>query len=126
MLVAAELAKNGQTISDVIGGLPNAEDYAGCGGRFSLHTADGQIFGFAGVSGMADTNDHATLINDLNIYLIAAVGRYEKRSIVHTMLLFLRFARVWMITQTSKSIPICVLHKLPNDCVLICRFQALA
>lgn len=66
MLVAAELAMNGQSITDVIPGLPNAEDYADCGGGFPLRLQDGTVFGFAGVSGLADTVDNAALIGGLD------------------------------------------------------------
>ncbi|MBQ8683673.1 MAG: heme-binding protein [Clostridia bacterium] len=66
MLVAAELAVNGQTITDVVPGLPKKDDYADCGGGFPLRMQDGCVFGFAGVSGMADTLDHAALIGGLD------------------------------------------------------------
>ena len=68
MLVAAELAVNGQTIIDVIPGCPNKDDYADCGGGFPLRLKDGTVFGFAGVSGLADTLDNAALIGGLDRY----------------------------------------------------------
>lgn len=66
MLVAAELAVQGKTVEDVVQGLPLADDYADCGGGFPLRTKDGVVFGFAGVSGMADTCDHAALVGGLD------------------------------------------------------------
>ncbi len=66
MLVAAELAVNGQTIADVIEGVPYAEDYADCGGGFPICLQDGTMLGFIGVSGMADTEDHAALVGGLD------------------------------------------------------------
>lgn len=66
MLVAAEPAMSGQSITDVIPDLPNGEDYADCGGGFPLRLQDGTVFGFAGVSGLADALDNAALIGGLD------------------------------------------------------------
>lgn len=64
MRVAAELAMSGQTMEgDML--LP-LQDYADCGGGFPLRMKNGCIFGFAGVSGMADTVDHGALIDGLD------------------------------------------------------------
>lgn len=64
MRVAAELAMNGQTLEKDM--LLSLKDYADCGGGFPLRTKNGCIFGFAGVSGLADTVDHAALIGGLD------------------------------------------------------------
>lgn len=66
MLVAAELAVAGQSITDVVPGYPNGDDYADCGGGFPLRLQDGTVFGFAGVSGLPDTTDNAALIGGLD------------------------------------------------------------
>ncbi len=64
MRVAAELAMSGQTMEGDM--LLSLQDYADCGGGFPLRTKNGCIFGFAGVSGLADTVDHAALIGGLD------------------------------------------------------------
>ena len=62
--VSAELALNGQNMAKDM--LLDPLEYADCGGGFPLRMKDGCIFGFAGVSGLADTIDHAALIGGLD------------------------------------------------------------
>lgn len=64
--VAAELAKNEQTIADVVPGLPNADDYAAVGGGFPLRMQDGVLFGTVCVSGLPDMQDHALIVGALD------------------------------------------------------------
>ena len=64
MRVAAELAMNDETMEGDM--LLSLQDYADCGGGFPLRTKDGCIFGFAGVSVLADSKDHAALIGGLD------------------------------------------------------------
>lgn len=61
--VSAELKLSGQTLEKDMLLDPNI--YADCGGGFPLRMKDGCIFGFVGVSGLADTVDHAALIGGL-------------------------------------------------------------
>lgn len=62
--VSAELALTGQTLKEDM--LLDPLEYADCGGGFPLRMKDGCIFGFVGVSGLADTVDHAALIDGLD------------------------------------------------------------
>ena len=62
--VSAELKSTGQTLETDM--LLNPMEYAACGGGFPLRMKDGCIFGFVGVSGLADTLDHAALIGGLD------------------------------------------------------------
>lgn len=66
MLVAAELAVKGQGIEERLPAYAVKDDYANCGGGFPLRLQDGTLFGFAGVSGLADTLDNAALIGGLD------------------------------------------------------------
>lgn len=61
--VSAELKGNHQTLAEDM--LLDPDKYADCGGGFPLRMKDGCIFGFVGVSGLADTVDHAALIGGL-------------------------------------------------------------
>lgn len=61
--VSLELKLAGQTMEQDLKLDP--EQYAACGGGFPLRMKDGTIFGFVGVSGLADTIDHAALIGGL-------------------------------------------------------------
>ncbi len=61
--VSAELKVNHQTLAEDM--LLDPDKYADCGGGFPLRMKDGCIFGFVGVSGLADTVDHAALIGGL-------------------------------------------------------------
>lgn len=64
--VSAELKTTGQTLEKDMLLSPN--EYADCGGGFPLRMKDGCIFGFVGVSGLADTVDHAALIGGLDSF----------------------------------------------------------
>ena len=64
--VSAELKASGQTLEKDM--LLDPMIYADCGGGFPLRTKDGCIFGFVGVSGLADTVDHAALIGGLDLF----------------------------------------------------------
>lgn len=61
--VSAELKTTGQTLEKDM--LLDPMEYADCGGGFPLRMKGGCIFGFVGVSGLADTVDHAALIGGL-------------------------------------------------------------
>ncbi len=61
--VSAELKIKGQTLEKDM--LLDPMVYADCGGGFPLRMKNGCIFGFIGVSGLADTLDHAALIGGL-------------------------------------------------------------
>lgn len=61
--VSAELKTMGQTLEKDM--LLDPMEYADCGGGFPLRMKDGCIFGFIGVSGLADTIDHTALIGGL-------------------------------------------------------------
>lgn len=61
--VSAELKTTGQTLEKDM--LLNPIEYADCGGGFPMRMKDGCIFGFVGVSGLADTVDHSALIGGL-------------------------------------------------------------
>lgn len=62
--VSTELKTSGQTLEKDM--LLDPVEYADCGGGFPLRMKDGCIFGFVGVSGLADTVDHAALIGGLD------------------------------------------------------------
>lgn len=62
--VSAELKTSGQTLEKDM--LLDPMKYADCGGGFPLRMKGGCIFGFVGVSGLADTVDHDALIGGLN------------------------------------------------------------
>ena len=61
--VSAELKTTGQTLEKDM--LLNPMEYADCGGGFPLRIKNGCIFGFVGVSGLADMVEHAALIGGL-------------------------------------------------------------
>ena len=61
--VSAELKMAGETLEKDM--LLDPMEYADCGGGFPLRMKNGCIFGFVGVSGLADTVDHAALIGGL-------------------------------------------------------------
>ena len=66
--VSAELKTSGQTLEKDM--LLDPMEYADCGGGFPLRMKNGCIFGFVGVSGLADTVDHAALIGGLKRFFI--------------------------------------------------------
>ena len=61
--VKAELMLNGENMKEDM--CLDPMQYAGCGGGFPIRLAGGCVIGYIGVSGLADTRDHAALIAGL-------------------------------------------------------------
>lgn len=68
MRVALELKADHQTMKQDM--LLDPMEYADCGGGFPLRMKDGCIFGFAGVSGSADTIDHSALLEGIHRFFV--------------------------------------------------------
>lgn len=71
MRFKAELAVNGSSLQEEC---LDSMEYADCGGGFPIRLKGGCVIGFIGVSGLSDDEDHAALLEGLQLFFEKKFG----------------------------------------------------